>query len=153
MKKTLLLLLVAALAIANHSCDKCKDIECFSPPPTFSFQLLDKDSGEDLVANGSFEAEQVKVFDLANNKVHSMLVSPSTDSTAYFFIDQEIGWETGDENASFELRLNDSTVFPFTYLTLKKNEDCCTSFELKEFEMEGVEQSLMPQQGVFQLRF
>jgi hypothetical protein len=152
MKKAALRLFLAIIAAANAGCDKCEDIECTTPPPSFTFQLLDKGSGEDLVANGSFEAKQVRVFSQADNKLHSMLVSTSADSTAYFFTDQEIGWEAGPENASFELRLNASTVFPFTYETKEENSGCCTAIKLEKFEIEGVERLFIPQRELFQLR-
>jgi hypothetical protein len=152
MKKNALLLFSLAFLATYYGCDKCEDIACTTPPPIFSFQLLDKDSGEDLVAKGTFGAMQVKVVDLADNKAHSLLVSASADSTAYFFTDQEIGWETGPENASFELRLNSSTVFPFTYLTKEKSSGCCTSIKLEKFDIEGVERLFIPQQELFQFR-
>jgi len=151
MKKPVMLpTLFACLGLLNLQCSKCDDVACFSPPNEFSFQLLDKDSGEDLVANGTFAADEVSVFSIAGNKKHELQVS--TDSLAYFFNDFEIGWETGPENTHYELRLNPSTIRPFTYETKNVNEDCCTFFELVRFEMDSVERLFIPQRNLFQLR-
>ncbi len=116
-KNALLLTIFASLLLLNFQCGKCDDIECFTPPSEFRFQLLDKDSGEDLVANGTFHADEISVFSIAGNKKHELQFS--TGSTAYFFTDQEIGWETGPEKASYELRLGPSTTLPFIYETRK----------------------------------
>ena len=145
-----LLPIFACLVLSNLGCNKCKDIECFTPPDEFNFQLVDKDSGEDLVANGTFKAEEISVFSVAANKEHDLI--ESNDGTDYVFTDQEIGWESGAEKSSYELRLNPTTVLPFTYESKKVNEDCCTFFELVRFEMDSVEQLFIPQQNLFQLR-
>ncbi|MCC6726670.1 MAG: hypothetical protein IT258_19370 [Saprospiraceae bacterium] len=152
MKNYALLLFFLAFGLANYGCDKCADIECTPPPPGFSFQLLDKDSGQDLVANGTFNAKQVKVFSIADNKLHTMFVTVSADSTAYTFTDGELGWNTGPENASYELRLNASSVFPFTFETKSVKDGCCTAIKLEKFEIEGVERLFNPQTGLFQFR-
>lgn len=149
-KNALLLTIFASLLLLNFQCDKCEDISCFTPPNEFTFQLLDKDSGEDLVANGTFQAGEISVFSIAGNKKHGLQFS--TDSTAYFFTDQEIGWVTGSQNTSYELRLNPSTTLPFTYETREVSEDCCTFFELVRFEMDSVERLFIAQQNLFQLR-
>ena len=149
-KNALLLTIFASLLLLNFQCGKCDDIECFTPPSEFRFQLLGKDSGEDLVANGTFSANEISVFSIAGNKKHELLIS--ADSIAYFFTDQEIGWETGSQNSSYELRLNPSTTLPFTYESKEVSEDCCTFFELVRFEMDSVERLFIPQQNLFQLR-
>ncbi|MBI5915390.1 MAG: hypothetical protein HY842_08435 [Bacteroidetes bacterium] len=149
-KNALLLTIFASLLLLNFQCGKCDDIDCFTPPNEFTFQLLDKDSGEDLVANGTFQADEISVFSITGNKKHELQFL--TDSTAYFFTDQEIGWETGPENTSYELRLNPSTTLPFTYETREVSEDCCTFFELARFEMDSVERFFIPQQNLFQMR-
>jgi hypothetical protein len=150
MKKYFLVLSLAITAVLNYGCSKCKDIECFTPPNVFNFQLVDKDNGEDLVANGTFDAGQVWISSKGSSRMHAMDVS--TDSTGYFFTDQEIGWETGPKNSSYKLRLNPSRTLPFTYETKEINEGCCTFFELVRFEMDSVEISFISQKNLFQLK-
>ncbi len=150
MKKNALLTIFACLVFANFGCDKCEDIACFSPPPEFNFQLLDKDNGEDLVANGTFKVGEVSVFSIAENKKHTLQVT--TDSTTYTFTDTEIRWITGSKNTSYELRLNPNTVFPFTYESKEKQVECCTSFELVAFDIAGVERLFILQSNLFQMR-
>lgn len=150
MKRNVLPTIFACLIFSNFGCDKCENIECTPPPNEFTFQLLDKDSGEDLVVNGTLQADEISVFSIVGNKKHELLVS--TDSTGYFFTDQEIGWEVGPANASHELRLNPSTTLPFTYETKEVNEDCCTHFELVKFELDSAEILYLQQTNVYQLK-
>ena len=102
------------------------------------------------MANGTYNADEISVFSIAKNKKHELVLS--TDSMAYFFKDQEIGWETGPENASYELRLNPVTVLPFYYESKESKDGCCTFFELVKFEIDEAEQAYIPAQNLFQLK-
>lgn len=151
MKNYLFFVAMFGASFFNSGCDKCSDVECFTPPQVFNFQLLDKDSGEDLVANGTFFPSEVKVFSLSENKSHLLQVS-TTDSLNFVFTDAEIGWIVGEENSSYELRLGDAKVLPFSYESKKNEVECCTSFELLSFEMDSVERLFIPQQELFKLK-
>ena len=113
MKKIALLLLMVSIAVLDSSCDKCRNIDCFTPPNEFRFQLLDKDSGEDLVANGTFSADEISVFSIADNEKHDLEFS--TDGIDYIFSDFEIGLKTVTDNTNYDLRLNAKTALPVTY--------------------------------------
>lgn len=104
-----------------------------------------------MVANGSFKADEVVVYSIADKKAHKLLVS-TADSLSYIFTDQEIGWKTGAENTEYELRLNPETVLPFVYESKEKHEECCAFFELVAFEITGAERLFIPQSNLFQLR-
>ena len=150
MKLNALLQLLACLVFSNFGCDKCKDIACVTPPAEFSFQLLDKDNGEDLVANGTFEAGEVSVYSLADQAEHGLLLA--NDSTTYIFTDQAIGWKTGEANAQYELRLSTTMVLPFTYQSKELNGKCCTFYEFEKFELPSSEILFIPQLNLFQLK-
>jgi hypothetical protein len=69
--------------LAAYSCYKCEDTSCFSPPGTFIFQILGKDSGEDLVANGTYPAQAIEIYSLGQQKKHQLALS-STGQAVFF---------------------------------------------------------------------
>lgn len=150
MKKNALLALFACLVLSNFSCDKCKDVACFTPPSGLNFQLVDKDSGEDLVANGSFDIDEISIVPMSGQKAHDL--QTSENGGAHIFSDAAIGWDAGAENSSYELRLNPSTALPFTYETKAVNKDCCTFYELVSFSFDAIEIIYNDTTGVYQLK-
>ena len=140
----------ACLLVANVGCNKCEGIDCFTPPNILIFQLLDKETGEDLIANGTYLPEEVVVYAVYDDDTHDL--SHSYNGSNNYFSDFEIGTKTGPKRSSYELRLGDDVVIPFTYEVSKRTEDCCTFFELEQFEINGVERLYIPQQNLFQLR-
>lgn len=115
------------------------------------FQLVDKDSREDLVANGTVDAEAVKIYSLSGNKYHELQFSTS-DSLNYIFTDEEIGWNLGADNSAYELRLGDAKTLPFTYESRQKTVNCCTWFEVLRFEVGSVAQLPVAERNLFQLK-
>ena len=42
----------------------CEGLLCFTPPEPFSFELVDKLTGENLFTNGTFNSNDIKVINL-----------------------------------------------------------------------------------------
>ncbi|MCB0518328.1 MAG: hypothetical protein H6577_06115 [Lewinellaceae bacterium] len=143
-------LFFTATIFLAYSCNKCKDVACTSPPPEFTFQLVDKDSGADLVANGTFDANAIEVYSLAGQKKHGLSISDI--GVAVYFTDWEIGWEAGADNKFYELRLGSTDKIAFTHHTRERNGDCCTFFELVEMSADPVETVFLNSSNTFQFQ-
>lgn len=61
MKKIGLLLVLFTLLFQNCNHDDCG--ACFTPAQSFSFEILDKLSGENLFTNGTYDAVNIKITD------------------------------------------------------------------------------------------
>jgi hypothetical protein len=130
MKKISTLLLL--ILLVQTSCDKIgKECgECMSPPPTFMFEFVDKDSGENLFTNNTFEIENVSVTDENNEKVEFELMTEDNINVLNL---KTVGWNL--EAKSYTIKLNDTTSVNFDLNINEKHSECCTYFEVETFEV------------------
>lgn len=151
MKSNALFLFFACLFFTNFGCDKCKETECFTPPSPLRFQLVDKDSGEDLVINGTYKVEEVSVISIEGNKKHALQYSKQSE-TEGIFADPEIGWVAAAEKFKYMLKLDSAKILTFTYETREVNQHCCTIIELVNFKVDSIETLYLSQKDVHQLK-
>lgn len=122
-----LLVLLGGCNFLNKDCD---DVECFTPPRPFYFQLVDDETGEDLVDNDSIDVESVVLKDI-EGETKRLYVDSLNLPGNFIFFSNEIGWETGEENRDYVLEIGDAEV-TFVYETKELTADCCTFYEEEE---------------------
>lgn len=133
MKYSTLFLFV--LTTLFFGCDKCEGTLCFTPPSFFRFQFIDKDSGEDLLANGTYEYNDIEVTNLEDSSIVDFSKIAGED---YNFIEfNDIGWET--EKVNYQIEIGEDISFNFYVDAERVNEDCCSFTRMNEVTITGVE--------------
>ena len=130
MKKITALLLL--ILLVQTSCDKIgKECgECFTPPPTFIFQFIDKDNGENLFSNNTFDINNVSVTDEKNEKVEFEYLTENGINVLNLKL---IGWNLDPK--SYTIKLNDTTSVNFDLNMNEMHSECCSFFEIEHFEV------------------
>lgn len=131
MKKIITLVLVIALL---SSCDECKDIACFTPPPPFEFEIVDKQTKENLFTNETFSEGQVTIESHGDKAVAYSFISESNRNTIKL---NEIGRET--EKIHYTINIADEVIFDLKIDAERKSEDCCTFTEIHSLKIESIE--------------
>jgi hypothetical protein len=129
------------LALNFSSCDKCKGIECFTPAEPFYFQLIDKETNQNLLQNGTYSFSDIHIKSVSENKFHVLKLDSieSNGQKQAVLIDNEIGWETGQDKKNYILMVKDSLEFDFIYDTDKKRGECCTYYQINEISSSQIE--------------
>lgn len=129
------------LAFNLSSCDKCKNVDCFTPLEPFYFQLIDKETNQNLLQNGTYKLSDIHIQSTTTNGVHTLkLDSAEIDGQKQIIvIDNEIGERSGNDYKNYIFILKDSLFNTFVYHTEKKHTDCCTYFETKEVSSPTIE--------------
>lgn len=128
MKKLILILFIG---LAFSSCDKCSNIDCFTPPQVFTFQFLDSASGQDLYITGGLDTNAFVIRDEANHKVEFKKL---TENNSFLFTVFSIGWNTGLHSYTFTL---DSTKTMVLSLNMEEmHENCCTFYRRNSMKIE-----------------
>lgn len=124
--------LLFLIFLTQTSCDIIKKDcgECFSPPPTFRFEFVDKTSGENLFANKILKIEDVEVYDENEEKVEFQLI---TENNINILDLGYIGWAEGPK--SYTIELSDDISVHITLNMKEKHSECCTYFEVLEFSV------------------
>ncbi len=124
-------LLISIFAFGG--CDKlnkCANIDCFTPPPYFVFNIVEAENGENVFASGLYNTDDVKV-----NDVNDKCVKHQFDSylDTNFLILPEIGWMMGE--AKYHIRLGENTDIELFINMEERYENCCTFFRIIEFNV------------------
>lgn len=129
-----------------QSCQQeCGD--CFTPPANFAFELIDKESGENLFTNGTYNSADLEIINLA-------------DSTAveYSFIDENnvniifinnIGWKTEIVNYSFNV--STKHIFDFYVDAERLDGKCCSYTAYNAIEIKDAEYAFESGRGIYQI--
>ncbi|MCB0661219.1 MAG: hypothetical protein KDC24_00655 [Saprospiraceae bacterium] len=146
MKKLMTLFIFIGI-VSQFSCDKCRNVDCFTPPPTLLFKIQDATTGLDYLKSNAIAPESVAIFSVSEMVTHKL---ESFDQDSIFqFRDIEIGWETGVNRIDYELRI-DTLVIPFQFHTENVSEDCCAFFRIED--VPANDQAIF-QSGINQITF
>lgn len=131
MRTILKLAFISFLFFQSCKSDDCDQL-CFTPPSPFGFELLDKNTGENLFTNGTFDESQIEVTNLNG-----------TENIPFTFIDENerniiqfasIGWKTGITN--FSLSVGTESIFEL-YVDAERIEDCCSYTQYNEVRIDN----------------
>ena len=145
MKINIILTALVALFITQSCMEECG--ECFTPPEPFVFEIVDKETGENLFTNGTFSSDDIQLKDVSNQ------------SKIFTFIDEDeinliqinsIGWETNQFH--YALSVNDQLIFNLQVDAERKNEDCCSFTEYHSIEITGASFDYDDQTGIYKIQ-
>lgn len=146
MKKINLILILFTTIF--QSCDSNDCGECFTPPQSFQFEIVDKISGENLFTNGTYESENIEITDNLNNNEIVEFTFISEDNINLIQIGS-IGWET--EIVNLKVDISDNHIFDFYVDAERKLGDCCSYTDYNEITVGESEFVLDPQNGIYKI--
>ncbi|WKK65999.1 hypothetical protein [Lutimonas zeaxanthinifaciens] len=147
MKKLLKPLVLALLMVVLSCSDKdCEDIDCFTPPFIFTFDIQDKESGENLFENGTYTEDQIEVVNKSDGS-----------ERAYQFIGGEInflripsiGWET--EIAEVVIKLDGQEAFTLFVDVERLTENCCNFSKYNETRIDNADYEYDQQREIYRI--
>jgi len=130
--KIVSLLFILSFLIACDE-DDCKDIDCFTPPNYFNFEIKDKSTGENLYTNGSLQADQLKVFNAVTKA--PMEYQFIAENNLNIIVLNSVGWKTEKNTVTFELK--EGLSFNFYVDAERKYKNCCSFTEYNETKVEN----------------
>lgn len=149
MRKRLILIAVMILLSAQACDDKdCEDLLCFTPPMPFAFELVDKDSGENLFTNGSYDPDDIEVLNVSDNSRREFVFISENELNIIQI--GSIGWE--NEIAEVVLKVGDETILNLYVDSERVSEDCCNFTKYNEIRIDNADYELDPQSGVYTIR-
>jgi len=146
MKKFNLILILFTIIFQGCNNDDCGD--CFTPPQGFSFEIVDKTSGENLFTNGTFESENIEITDNLNNN-EAIEFSFISENDINLIQIGSIGWET--EIVNLKINISDNYIFDFYVDAERKMGDCCSYTEYNEITIADSEFELDTQTGIYKI--
>ena len=146
MKKHVILLIVV-FTIFSCKINECEDIACFTPPPNFAFELVDKTTGENLFTNGTLKDTDIEVLDENEEKVTFKFISENNIN----IIDlPEIGWNL--DLHTYTITVGPTVEFRLELEMEEKHENCCTFFKVITFNISNYTYEQSSTTGVYSIK-
>lgn len=146
--KILIKAFIIFLFIGLFSCDKLgsgNNIACFTPPEGFTFEIIDKTTGENLFTNGTYKSDQIVVTDLATNtKVPFKFIS---ENAINIFGIQNIGWKT--EKVNYRITIQDKNIFELYVDVSRLDGDNCSYTVYNQVLIKNAEYELNKEKGIY----
>ncbi|RKD92110.1 hypothetical protein [Mangrovibacterium diazotrophicum] len=145
MMKFYLRLIVLLIFLSACSNNTCKDVDCFSPPESFTFELVDRSTGENLFASGIFNSSDIAV-------VNSLDALPRE----FTFIDEDeidllviysVGWDT--EVVNLAVSVSGQVVFNFYVDAERLSGNCCSYTRFNEVSVDNADFEYDSSTGIY----
>jgi len=142
-----LILIAAMILLCTQACTDrdCEDLLCFTPPIPFAFELVDKNSGENLFTNGTFDSDDIEVVNVSDNSRREF-VFISEDALNIIQIGS-LGWE--NEIAEVVLKVGDQTILNVYVDSERVSENCCNFTKYNEIRIDNADYELDQQSGIY----
>jgi len=147
MKKINLFLILLVFILQGCKDDECNE-ECFTPPQSFQFEIVDKTSRENLFTDGTYESGSIAITDNLNNNAPIEFTFISENNINLIQIGS-IGWET--EIVELRVYISDNHIFDFYVDAERKTGDCCSYTEYNEITIGESEFELDTQNGIYKI--
>lgn len=121
--------------------------ECFTPPASFAFELVDKESGENVFANGTYISADLEIINLADSS--AVEYSFIAENNFNIIVINSIGWKTEIVNCSFNLSAKH--ICNFHVDAERLNDDCCSYTVYNEMEIADAEYAWDNSRGIYQI--
>ena len=146
MFRSVLIILLSVISLGGcSSSDECG--VCFTPPNSFVFDLIDKESGQNIFRSESYTPEQVTVWNLTEDKKEPF--GFIVEDQLYWISIQTIGWET--EKVDYEIRLDGEVIADLYVDAERKTVDCCTFTNYNEVRLENAEYEYDDSLGIYKI--
>ena len=137
------------ISIFSLKCDPndCEDLLCFTPPNPFQFEILDKNSAENLYVLGELSPNDLKVYE-SNSGVPREFSFIEENGFNIISI-HSIGWET--EKVELTLELSKDLLFTLDVEAKRTNENCCSFTKYNEITIQPFEYELNKSNDIYQV--
>ncbi|HEY1193112.1 hypothetical protein [Flavobacterium sp.] len=140
LKLSLLLVLIVITGCESGSL-------CSTGPVGFAFEFVDKESGENLFANGTLDAKKpITITDLNENKTIQTTYMTADNSNLLNLV---VGFNPGVYK--YAVKIEDKSLFEITAVTQKVKGKECSNTVLKSVEIKNVEYKQDNETGIYKI--
>lgn len=136
--------LVLLLLTAIFGCSNSED--CMTPPQSFNFELVDKETGVNLFTNKTYDPSQITVKNIDNDKnIDYRFTSENSLNLITVF---GIGWKTETVNCS--VNISGKSIL-LLHVEAKNISNDCSYTEYKNIEIKNAEYQLDKTTGIYKI--
>ena len=127
---------------------QCSDNEsCFTPPASFKFSLIDSETGENLITNGLYSSDDIKLY--KNNQLNENDFQFIGENNINFFAISGFGWQS--EKINYEVRTEDNVLFKLQIDAERLNGKCSYT-KMNELKIENALFEIDSETGIYKIK-
>ena len=135
------------MSILSCKNNDCEDISCFTPPPNFSLELVDNSTGENLFTTGLLNSNSIEILDENSKEIAFDFIAENDLNIIQL---SEIGWNLGLHN--YKVIVTPNVEFTLTLEMEEKHENCCTFFEIRQFNISNYAYEQSNTTGIYKIK-
>jgi len=127
----------------------CKDDDCgacFTPPMPFAFEIVDKQTGENLFTNGKYNSNQIKMLDSEDRQIAYTFINENNVNLIQV---NSIGWKT--EIINYTLSIGTEDLFTLHVNAERLSENCCSYTRYNEVLIEYSDYEYIANTGIYKI--
>lgn len=144
---TKLVFIIFFIAIQGCEDKNCEGYACTSPPSAFVFELVDKSTGENLFANGTYDPSKIEVLSSSTDTAQEFTFVADNDLNLLSI--NSIGWQT--ETETLQINISNENIFNLYVEAELVSEDCCSFTRYHEIRIENSDFELDPGTGFYKI--
>ena len=127
---------------------QCSDNEdCFTPPESFRFSLIDSETGENLITNNTYNSNEVQLF--KNNILETSELRFINENNINFFTISGFGWQT--EIVNYEIRTGENILFKL-FINVERINGKCTYTKINDLKIENAIFEIDSETGIYKIK-
>jgi hypothetical protein len=125
---------IILLLLINVGCkytDPCEDLLASTGPPFFSLKIVDKTTGENLITNGTYAANQVSITDINGKSVDYGFVGENQRNTFWIMAQKNLQ-DTGFRKIFF--KIDPSIIIELEVNIYEGKSECFTNYFARDYK-------------------
>ncbi|MFC2104797.1 hypothetical protein ACFLS4_05550, partial [Bacteroidota bacterium] len=115
--------------------NECEDIYCVNPPHPLYFELINKTTGENLFANGTYKISQIEIINISDNSKAEYDLDEINNTELIRLY--SVGWQT--EIVNYSIKIENQYIFNLYVDSEIVRENCCSYTRYNEILVEDCE--------------
>ncbi|MDF0717869.1 hypothetical protein PY092_17020 [Muricauda sp. 334s03] len=141
-KLTLIVTFLFVLLACKEDCN-----ECFTPPQPLLFELIGLETGANLISNGTYSSNDIKVVDQSNNQALEFSIVQDGDIDLINI--NSIGWES--EAVNYQIIASDNLIFSLQVNAERITEGCCSYTKFTTIEISHSNYEIDYETGIYRV--
>ncbi len=137
--------IICLLFIQACDTDDCEDYLCFTPPMGFTFEIVDKETGENLFTNGTYSSSQIQVLNIEDNSKRQFVFLDENDINLISI--GSIGWDS--KIAHVVLKIADNDILNLYVDSERVSENCCSFSRYNEIRIDKADYEQDAQSDIY----
>lgn len=134
------------LVLLFNSCNECEGMACTAAPPSFTLELVDAVTGENLFTTGKYKPGNIEVKDEGGQHTYTLFNAENNRNTLMVSVNSTEGEQ------KFTLSIGEDLSIPINVKVSFGTSGCCSSYQTEDVAVEGYATEVVKETGIIKIK-